>query len=133
MSKAILCVDDEKIIIVSLIEQLRERFGNQYLYEMAMSGEEALEIIDEMVEFGVSVILIISDWLMTGMKGDELLIRIHQKYPNTVKVMLTGQADTKAIDNARENADLKAYIAKPWDKNILMDKIGSLLEGIDNE
>ncbi len=129
MSKAILCVDDEKIIITSLVNQLRERFGESYIYEMAMSGEEALEIIDELVESSVSVILVISDWLMQGMKGDELLIEVHRRYPGTLNIMLTGQADWSAIQNAKDNADLKAYVAKPWVKDHLMDKISMLLEG----
>lgn len=127
--KAILCVDDEKIIINSLVNQLRERFGEKYICEMAMSGEEALEIIDELVEQYVSVILVISDWLMQGMKGDELLIEVHRRYPGTLKVMLTGQADWSAIQNAKDNADLKAFFTKPWVKDQFLDKISMLLEG----
>ena len=49
MSKAILCVDDEKMIIVSLVNQLREHFGDRYMYETAMSAEEALLVIDEQI------------------------------------------------------------------------------------
>lgn len=128
MKKAILCVDDEKIIIKSLREQLYERFGDKYIYEMAMSGEEALEIIDDLVGDSVNVILIISDWLMRGMKGDELLIEVHRKYPNTLKIMLTGQANAEAINNARENGGLSAHVSKPWDKGVLMDKISMFLE-----
>ncbi len=130
MKKAILCVDDEKIIIKSLEEQLYERFGDKYIYEMAMSGEEAIEIIDDLVGDSVNVILIISDWLMRGMKGDELIVRIHRKHPGTLKIMLTGQANPEAINNARENGGLSAYVAKPWDKTELMDKIEDLLENV---
>ncbi len=131
MSKAILCVDDEKIIVMSLVEQLRERFEDRYIYEMAMSGEEALEIIDELVEDSVSVILIISDWLMQGMKGDELLIRVSQKYPGTLTVMLTGQATQEAIERVRDTVGLKAYVTKPWDKESLMNRIQELLEPLE--
>ena len=42
-------------------------------------------------------IIIVSDWLMPGMKGDEFLIQVHQKFPHIVKVLLTGQADSEAI------------------------------------
>lgn len=130
MKKAILCVDDEKVIIVSLIEQLRDRFGDDYVYEMAMSGEEALEVIDELVSDSISVILIISDYLMHGMRGDELLIRVHNKYPGTLKVMLTGQATPEAVERVREEAGLGAFITKPWDRQRLMNKISEMLDGI---
>lgn len=127
MKKAIICVDDEKIIITSLLEQLRGRFGDKYVYETAMSGEEALEVIDELVGDSVSVILIISDYLMRGMKGDELLIRVHGKYPRTVKVMLTGQASDETVKRVREEAELDAYVSKPWNREHLMGRIEELL------
>ena len=130
MGKAILCVDDEKMIIVSLVNQLREHFGDKYMYETAMSAEEALSVIDELVDFGYNVILIISDWLMQGMNGDEFLIEVHKKYPSTINIMLTGQANPEAITNARENAALNAYIAKPWDRKFLMNKIDELLSNV---
>lgn len=121
-------MDDEKIIIMSLVDQLKDYFGDKYLYEMAMSGEEALMVIDEMITDGVSVILVISDWLMHGMKGDELLIEVHKKYPGMLKIMLTGQATQEAIDTAREQGGLNAYVTKPWDKMTLMSKISELLD-----
>lgn len=125
--KAILCVDDEKIIITSLIEQLRDKFGDKYVYETAMSGEEALEVIDELVDESISVILIISDYLMRGMKGDELLIRVHAKYPGTLKIMLTGQATGEAVQRVRDEVGLGAYITKPWDREQLMTRIEEML------
>ncbi len=131
MSKAILCVDDEKIVLISLVEQLRERFQDQFVYEMAMSAEEALLIIDELIDDGINVILVISDWLMRGMKGDEFLIQVHKKYPKTLNIMLTGQATSDAVKNVKENGALVAFVSKPWDKDYLMNKIGGLLEGPD--
>lgn len=127
MKKAILCVDDEKIILLSLVEQLIESFGEKYIYETAMSAEEALMIIDDLVGQEVSLILIISDWLMQGMKGDELLVEVNEMYPGTLNIMLTGQATSEAIENAVENAGLNAYVKKPWNKDELMAKVGELL------
>lgn len=128
MKSAIICVDDERVIVMSIVEQLWEHFGDRYVYEMAMSGEEALEIVDELVQDSTKVILIISDWLMNGMKGDELVIRIHEKYPEVQTVMLSGQADPAAIDDAINQGALNAFIAKPWDKAVLMRKISELIE-----
>jgi DNA-binding NtrC family response regulator len=126
--KAILCVDDEKIILDSLKSQLKRRFGNRYIYELAENADDAFELIEEMVENGIEILVIVSDWLMPGIKGDEFLIRVHRKFPNIVKVMLTGQADEKAVENARQNAHLFRCIYKPWKEIDLFDTIESSLE-----
>jgi DNA-binding NtrC family response regulator len=112
--KAILCVDDEKIVLDSLQEQLRTTFGERFEYEIAESVEEAWEVIDGLVNDGYEMVLVISDWLMPRVKGDTFLIDVHNKYPDTVTIMLTGQADPEAVQNAMDNANLYAYIRKPW-------------------
>ncbi|MCU0543538.1 MAG: response regulator [Oscillatoriaceae cyanobacterium Prado104] len=126
MSKpAILCVDDESIILESLKAQLRKALGSSYIYELAQNAEEALEIIDELNEEDVSILLIVSDWLMPGMKGDEFLIRVHKKFPKVVKILLTGQADTAAIDRAYKEAQLHQYMSKPWSEDELIATVKS--------
>ena len=124
---AILCVDDEVVILNSLKEQLKRRFGSQYIYEVAESAEEAWDVIKDLQEDQVDVIVIVSDWLMPGMKGDEFLIQVHQQFPNLVKVMLTGQADEAAIKNAQEKANLHACLHKPWTEEQLAHIITSAL------
>ncbi len=121
--KAILCVDDESIILESLKEQIENRMGNEYIYETAESAEEGLEVIEELVAEGAEVLIIVSDWLMPGIKGDEFLIEVHKKFPGIVKVMLTGQAQEEAIQNARKNANLHACLSKPWKEDELIDTI----------
>ncbi|MCG9876691.1 MAG: response regulator [Leptospiraceae bacterium] len=125
--KAILCVDDEKIILQSLNGQLKSYFKQLYRLEFAESADEALELIEEFSDDGIQVLLILSDWLMPGMKGDEFLIKVHEKYPNIKKIMLTGQADPSAIQNARENASLTDLVSKPWDEEELISKINQCL------
>ena len=125
---AILCVDDEVIILNSLKEQLKRRFGSQYIYEVAESAEEAWEVIEELQEDEINVIVIVSDWLMPGMKGDEFLIKVHQQYPQLVKVMLTGQAEETAIKKAQEKANLHACLHKPWTEEQLAQVITSAFE-----
>ncbi len=111
---AILCVDDEVVILDSLKEQLKRKFGDRFIYEVAESAAEAWEVIEELQEDEVKVIAIVSDWLMPGIKGDEFLIQIHQRFPNLVTVMLTGQADETAIARAKKEANLHACLHKPW-------------------
>ena len=126
--KVILCVDDEKIILTSLKTQLKERLGSEYIYEMSENAIEAMELIEELNDDDIGIIVIVSDWLMPGIKGDEFLIKIHEKYPNIVKVMLTGQADIKAIENAKKNANLYACLTKPWGVDVLVNTIKSGIE-----
>ncbi|QGY47428.1 response regulator [Maribellus comscasis] len=114
MNKAIVCVDDENIILDSLGEQIENIFGDEFIYEYAENAEDGMDLLEELTEEGIKVMVIVSDWLMPGKKGDEFLIEVHKKFPSIIKVMLTGQADNKAIENARQNAELYAYITKPW-------------------
>lgn len=116
---AILVVDDEPIVLEGLAEELQRNFGSDYQIEAAESGEEALEIITELHLEGIEIAVVISDHLMPGMKGDELLIRIHAQYPNILNIMLTGQAGVEAVGNAINSANLYRYIAKPWDSTDL--------------
>lgn len=130
MKKVILCVDDEKIVLNSLKAQLKSNFGTKYRYETAESASEALEIIEEIHdEYSDPVVLIIvSDWLMPEMKGDEFLIQVHERYPNTIKMMLTGQADEEAIIRAQKFANLKKCLSKPWNESELVQDIHDALE-----
>jgi len=127
LSKAILCIDDEKIVLDSLRSQLREAFGSTYALEFVEDAEEGLEVIEELVGDGVQILIIVSDWLMPGMNGDEFLVKVHEKYPLIVKVMLTGQANPDAIKNAIDNANLFKVILKPWDR---IDLINTIRDGI---
>jgi CheY-like chemotaxis protein len=124
----IMCVDDEAIILNSLIRQLQDEFQNKYTYEAAESAEEALEVLAELEAEKIKTIVIVSDWLMPGMKGDEFLIEVHQKFPKIVKILLTGQADQAAIERASKQANLHRYIAKPWEKKEL---IGAIRAGVE--
>ncbi|NJL82928.1 MAG: response regulator [Chloroflexaceae bacterium] len=129
----ILCVDDEKSILESLKTQLKETFGSAYGYEMAEDARDALELIDELQETGAPLLLIVSDWLMPGMKGDEFLITIHQRFPQVVTVMLTGQADAAAIARATEEANLHRCLFKPWSEAELTEAIASGLAKFEQD
>ncbi|MCZ2356804.1 MAG: response regulator [Bacteroidia bacterium] len=121
--KVILCVDDEKIILDTLLDQMYEAFGDNFVYEVAESVDEAWEVIDYLKESGLNLHLVISDWLMPGIKGDEFLINIHERYPQTAKILLSGQVDDAAVQNAFDYANLYVYLKKPWIKEQLITKI----------
>ena len=123
--RVILCVDDEEIILNSLEMQFKDQLGKEYIYEFAENAEDALEIIEELDEENVKILVIVSDWLMPGLKGDEFLIKVHQKFPNIVKILLTGQADEQAVERAKTHANLHKCIHKPWKTNELIESIKS--------
>ena len=110
----IICVDDEPTILDSLEIDLLKAFEDKYLIETAESGEEALELLSQLLADKYEVPLIISDHIMPNMKGDELLRNVHAISPKSLTIMLTGQADLEAVTNAINYAKLYRYIAKPW-------------------
>ena len=126
-NSAILCVDDELIILDTLKEQLKRNFGDRYIYEIAQSAEEAWEVINELIEDNIKIIITICDWLMPGIKGDEFLIQVHQRFPQIITIMLTGQADQNAIARTQEAANLYACLDKPWTEEELYQTITSAL------
>ena len=116
----IICVDDEPMILDSLKRQLRTTLGRNYLIETSENGEEALETLTELLDEQSEVVLVISDYLMPKIQGDELLKQIHVISPKTIKIMLTGQADLQAVTNAINHAKLYRYITKPWEPEDLI-------------
>ncbi|MBE9563196.1 MAG: response regulator, partial [Proteobacteria bacterium] len=116
----IICVDDEKVALNTIQIELMEALGEEYFIESANSGEEALELFEELTENGCEIPLIISDYIMPGMSGSELLQCIHLIAPKTFKILLTGVSDTTALVDTLNHANLYRYILKPWDSGELI-------------
>ncbi|HHW23577.1 MAG TPA: response regulator [Clostridiaceae bacterium] len=125
---AIVCVDDDDMILVALKQELVEHFKGNYLIETAISAREALSIMDELSEEGLRIPLVISDWLMPGMNGDEFLIKVNEKYPNTRAIVVTGYADMITVSKTRNKINLRGVVTKPWDKNELLKKVETSLK-----
>lgn len=121
-----MCIDDEEIVLDSLQMELSNSLDD-YIVETAESGEDALELLEELNNEGCELQAVISDYIMPNMKGDILLRHIHDRYPSAVKIMLTGQASTEGISNAVNNAGLYRFITKPWDNT---DLVLTIKEGI---
>lgn len=126
-TSAILCVDDEVMILENLREQLQRNFGDRYLYEVAEGIDEAWEVIAELYAEGIRILVIVSDWLMPGVKGDEFLIAVHKRYPEIISIMLTGQADEACVERVRTEAALYALLRKPWSEEDLVHIIQTAL------
>ncbi|TBN45569.1 HD domain-containing phosphohydrolase [Pseudomonas sp. BGI-2] len=109
----ILLVDDEESILNSLRRLLR---GQPYDVLLATSGAQALEIMGKQ-----PVDLVMSDARMPNMDGATLLAHIHQRHPDTLRILLTGYADLTMIVKAINEGQIDRYISKPWhDEELLL-------------
>jgi DNA-binding NtrC family response regulator len=114
MTTIILCVDDDKTVLTALRTLLSNTMGTTCRVEIAESGQEAIEIVEELAAEGQEVGLVISDFIMPHMRGDELLVRLHERRPQMVKIMLTGQSDFAGIKRVINEANLYRFIEKPF-------------------
>lgn len=116
----IICVDDEKIVLDSLRYQLKSSFGDEYMIEIAESGKEALEIIDDLVKINEPPHIIITDHIMPNMNGAKLIEEVKEISPKTLSIILTGQAKREDIINIINSTGIYRFISKPWDKDDLI-------------
>jgi response regulator RpfG family c-di-GMP phosphodiesterase len=79
-------------------------------------------------EQGHRLLVIVSDWLMPGMKGDDFLVEAHRRFPTVVKIMLSGQAEQAAVARAKKEAGLHEFLAKPWNAAELVETINQGLK-----
>lgn len=122
---SILLVDDEAHVISALKRALSEE---DYEVAGAGGGEEALKLMAER-RFKV----VVSDEMMPGMDGAAFLAAVKERYPETVRMMLTGHASIEATMRAVNRGEIYRFFVKPWDELELKQAIRSALEKYDLE
>jgi len=115
----LLCVDDEKNILVSLKRLFRK---DNYEIFLAEGGAEGLEIIEK-----EPIDIIISDMRMPNMDGAEFLSRAKKLRKNVPSILLTGFSDQESTIRAINEGKISAYVSKPWEDNDIKLKVSSLL------
>jgi response regulator RpfG family c-di-GMP phosphodiesterase len=105
MTDKILLVDDDPNILAACTRALRK----QFCLETAPGGEEGLEAIREQGPFAV----IVADMGMPGMNGVQFLSRVKESAPNSVRMMLTGNADQQTAIDAVNEGNIFRFLAKP--------------------
>lgn len=126
--KVIILVDDEFIILESLKIQLSRIISTNHKLELASSGEEAICLISDLHDEGEDLALVISDFNIDSYKGTDILKHAVQFYPGVKKIILTGQADTAAINEFDSDYGIDAILEKPWD----LASIKSIVDSIDH-
>ena len=124
----ILCVDDDQSVLQALRSLLEKTMGGQADIEVAECGDDALEICDDLAEEGRPVSIVISDYIMPNMRGDELLIKLHERSPKMIKIMLTGQSDLTGVRRVINKASLYRFLEKPFNNADLVLTAKSAVE-----
>lgn len=121
--RTLLIVDDEPMILKAVLRVLR---NDNYTIFTAESAEEGLKILE-----GREMDLVVSDQNMPGMTGVEFLQKVKADHPNTLTIMLTGQADISVAMQAINDAGVYKFILKPWDDSDFKLTIRRALESMD--
>lgn len=116
----ILCVDDEKGVLSSF-----KRFFGDDNYEIftAESGQDGLEILEKQD----SIQLVISDYRMPGMDGIEFLQRVWARWPKTVRILISGDADAEQALSAINEGQIYKFFAKPWNDDEFRETVANAL------
>jgi len=116
----LLCVDDEPNILSSLRRLFRAK---GYRVLVAESGNAGLQVLAT-----EAVDLVISDMRMPEMDGAHFLELVRGRWPDTIRILLTGYADVSSIIEAINRGEIYRYIAKPWDDNDMLLVVRDALE-----
>lgn len=105
MNESILFVDDDEFVL----ETYRRTFRKGYAVETAQGGEAGLAALANGGPFAV----VVSDLRMPGMDGTQFLARAKERYPDTVRILLTGDADLWNAIEAVNSGNLFRFLTKP--------------------
>lgn len=128
----ILCVDDEALIVESVRQELRRSIPGATI-ETALSGAEALSLLEEIERQGEALAVLITDERMPGMRGHELLRLVRERHPHAYGILLTGYADIDAIQGAVNEAGLFRLMQKPWNRTDLAIAVRRALDLFERE
>lgn len=124
----IICVDDQQEVLDSVMRDLRV-LSPLVRLEEASGTADCLRLIDQIDEAGDFVAVVISDQVMPGESGTELLAKIaaDRRFGKTRKVLLTGQATHADTINAINEGQIDNYVEKPWAPEKLLATVKRLL------
>lgn len=122
----IICVDDDQSMSFVLKFQLEQNLPDNYSVESFNCGEEALEFVSELIAENESVPLVITDQMMPGLKGHEVISKVGEISPSTKCILLTGYASSDILEDIINKKEVPV-ISKPWNQEDLIKQVTKLL------
>ncbi|HEY7612478.1 MAG TPA: FAD-dependent oxidoreductase [Gemmatimonadales bacterium] len=111
----LLTVDDDREVLKAIERDLRHHFRSDYRVVKASSGAQALETLQQLLQRGDQVALLLVDERMPQMSGTQFLLQAIKLYPDARRVLLTAYADTDTAIMAINRVGLDHYLLKPWE------------------
>jgi len=120
MTERVLLVDDEPLVLEGLKRQLRKRVD----VETATGGREGLELIERAAPFAV----VVSDMRMPEMNGSQFLERVRERSPDSVRMILSGQAEIESTIAAVNVGQIFRFLTKPCSTEALLTALDAGVE-----
>lgn len=111
----IMTIDDDAQVLGAIERDLRRHYSNEYRIIKASSGDQAIEVVQQLKQREDALALFLVDQRMPGLSGTEFLAQAMKFYPDARKVLLTAYADTQAAIDSINSIGLDYYLMKPWD------------------
>ena len=125
MSRHLLLVDDEPNVLASLQRCLRH---DGYTIYLANNGAEALSILEQN-----PVSVIVSDQRMPNMTGAEFLDRVRERWPHTIRLMLSGYSEVQSLVETINQGAAWKFLFKPWDDDALRERLREAFELVESQ
>lgn len=120
----IVLVDDEPEVLEAMFLTLKRAKQFQAEVRKAPGGAEALAALEQQ-----PADLVLADFRMPGMTGVELLAKVKERWPSTVRALITGYNDVEIAMQAMEQARIHYYVQKPWNNDELRLTVWEALKG----
>jgi DNA-binding NtrC family response regulator len=119
MAEEILLVDDDN----SVLDGYRRSLSREFVLETALGGQQALQLATDSGPYAV----VVSDMRMPGMDGIQVLSKIKALSPDTIRVMLTGNADMETAVNAINEGSIFRFLNTPCSKEVMAKTLTAAL------
>lgn len=115
----VLFIDDEEGNLVSF----KAQFRRDYNLFLASSASEAWKIVEQH-----TLQIILSDQRMPDVTGIEFFEKLLIKYPDPIRILITGYTDLTAVIDAINRGQVYRYLTKPWREEDIRDSIEKSFE-----
>ena len=120
ISQKVILVDDDEQIVKSFQRRLRK----QFVLDVATRGAEALDMMERQGPYAV----VVSDYRMPEMDGIDFLMRVRERHPDTVRIMLTGFSDLQTAIKAVNESQVFRFLTKPCPPGVLAEAVNQAIK-----